>query len=296
MDANSHAGGQAPIFQRDSARPATLRVWRRTAVAAVAILALGAGSFGTPEPASAVVISIPPIPIITGITISPTLVFLPVPTKDIIVTVADAVAAVKPGDNVVYTITVTNNWSAAVSGVPVLLNLPTSLSSAIWSCGGSPGAECAPGQTTKTGTGSINTIVSLPAQSGVAFTLSAQVAATATGTVDVTVTAPAPAAYGDVNNANNTATDSNSVTLPTTTTTTAASTTTTTTLPAATTTVAATTSTTKVLAPTTAAPTAPPPTAAPLTVVVTVIKVVTVRAKKRVVKKRVVKKTAVKKN
>ena len=274
---------------RRPARPSTVRAWRRTAIAAVAVLGLCAGSFGAGESASAVLIPIPPIPIITGITIPPTLIFLPVATRDIVVTVADALAAVKPGDNVVYTITVTNNWSAAVTGVPVLLNLPTSLSSAIWSCGGSPGAECAPGQTTKTGSGSINTIVSLPALSGVAFTLSAQVAATATGTVDVTVTAPAPVAYGDINNANNTATDTNTVTLPTTTTAPASSTTsttvTTTTAPAATTT-AATTTTTKPPAPTTAAPTSPPPTAAPLTVVVTVIKVVTWRPKKRVVKKK----------
>ena len=122
---------------------------------------------------------------------------------DLSVSKSDSRTMVAPGEDVTYTIVVSNDGPTAVDGVQVLDPLPAPLSSATWSCTAGPGASCI-----ASGTGGIDdTVVVLPAGGQVVYSLTATLPASATGTVVNTVTVSPPAGIVDPDVSNNVATD-----------------------------------------------------------------------------------------
>ncbi len=207
----------------------------------------------SPQPASAVLPTIPIITIPLGTIVLPTLV--PIAVQDISVGITDNVSALDQGSAVVTVITITNKWNVTATGINVLYSPPLSHTGSIWACTVSPGDSCG-GSTS--GSGAISRSINLGAGKSAVFTVSAAVVPTATGTINSTVTIVPPVSFGDNNSANNQAADTTSINPPATTTTVASTTTT-----AVATTIAATTTVPATAAPTVATTAAPPPTALP---------------------------------
>jgi uncharacterized repeat protein (TIGR01451 family) len=223
--------------------------------------------FGTPIPALPIA-TIPLTPILPIDVIIPPLWLLP--TKDVAVGITDDRTTAAPGDNLVYTITVTNKWSAPATGIAVLNSTPAGLGETLWSCTVPSGGSCGG---PVTGTGSINRNISLAAQTTAVFTVSAIVAGT-TSNISSLVTIVPPVGFGDNNAADNTASDVDTVQYPAASTTTAAPTPTlvpvpsTTTAPATTTPPPVIVSTPATTLPTSTIPPAAPTTAAPIVIVI----------------------------
>ena len=128
------------------------------------------------------------------------------PEADLSVTKTDGQTAAVPGEAVTYTIVVSSAGPSSVSGATVTDTLPASLQSATWTCSASAGSSC-----TASGSGSINDTVDLLAGGTATYTLTATVSAGATGTLANTATV-ASAGVSDPDLANNTATDTDTLT------------------------------------------------------------------------------------
>lgn len=133
---------------------------------------------------------------------------------DVAITKTDGQTSVYPGQALTYSIVVTNNGPGPVNGITVADTLPATLvsGSTTWTCSAvGTGASCP-----ASGSGSINTsAVNLPSGGTATFNLATVVANSATGTLSNTATAAVPAAtFTDSNTTNNTATDSEPITLP----------------------------------------------------------------------------------
>jgi uncharacterized repeat protein (TIGR01451 family) len=145
----------------------------------------------------------------TSGTVTPTLndvtvCYTVVPLPDLAITKTDGVATAIPGGSVTYTITATNtSASIAATGATVADSFPAVLT-CTWTCAGSGGGTC-----TAAGSGNINDTVNLPASAGVTYTATCGVAAAATGTLSNTATVTLA---GDPNSANNSATDTDTLT------------------------------------------------------------------------------------
>lgn len=127
------------------------------------------------------------------------------PQADLSITKTNGVSSVGQGQTTTYTITVSNAGPTAVSGASVQDALPDGVTSAVWSC--APAASCG----AASGTGDINTTVSLGVGGAATFTLTATVSPTATGSLVNTATVAVPAGAGDPNPANNSATDTDTI-------------------------------------------------------------------------------------
>jgi uncharacterized repeat protein (TIGR01451 family) len=125
---------------------------------------------------------------------------------DLAVTKTDGQTVVLPGQTVSYTITVTNSGPAAATGAAVRDILPSSLTSATWTCSASGSASCS-----ANGTGNINDTVNLPAGESATYTLSATLSGSAMGTLSNTATITAPFGLTELT-ANNSATDTDTIT------------------------------------------------------------------------------------
>jgi uncharacterized repeat protein (TIGR01451 family) len=131
-------------------------------------------------------------------------ILLPV---DLSITKTDGVTIVRRGDQVRYTIVVTNAGPNAVSSATVVDTFPSAISGTInWTCTTSGGATCGG---SGTGSGSINRTVSMPVGSTITFaTTSGSVSTSAAGTsLSNSATVTASTSYMDTNPANNAATD-----------------------------------------------------------------------------------------
>ena len=136
---------------------------------------------------------------------------------DLVVTKADnvggsssgAVGTAIPGQQMTYTIMVTNNGPSDVTGATIADSLPAGISSATFTAsatGGATGFKAS-------GSGSINdTAVNMPVGSTVTYTVTANVNSAATGTLSNTATASLPAGFTDPQPSNNSATDSDNLT------------------------------------------------------------------------------------
>lgn len=108
-----------------------------------------------------------------------------------------------PGNNIVYTVVVTNDGPSSVTGATVTDNVPSPLTNVTWTCAASSGSSC--GATTN-GTGNINTTVNLASGGTVTYTITALVPANATGSITNVATVAPPGTINDPDGGNNSST------------------------------------------------------------------------------------------
>ena len=131
------------------------------------------------------------------------------PTGDLAITKTDGQATEVPGTPVTYTIAVGNPGPSSMPGVSVVDTFPAAITGVSWTCVGvQGGASCA----APAGAGNIATTVTLPPSGVVNFTATGTIASTATGSLANTATVAAPAGSTDPNAANNSATDTDTLT------------------------------------------------------------------------------------
>ncbi|HYC94018.1 MAG TPA: DUF11 domain-containing protein [Thermoanaerobaculia bacterium] len=126
---------------------------------------------------------------------------------DIAVTKTDNATNVVAGTPVTYTIVVSNSAPIAVAGVNVADAFPPALTGVTWTCAPSAGSSCA-----GAGSGNLNQNVTLAANGSVTFTVTGTLAPAATGTLANSVNVTTPAGFVETNPANNSATDTSTIT------------------------------------------------------------------------------------
>jgi uncharacterized repeat protein (TIGR01451 family) len=129
------------------------------------------------------------------------------PQADLSAAKTDGQTTAIPGQLVTYTLTVANAGPADVSGATVSDVVPAALVGAAWTCAASPGSSC-----TASGSGSIDDTANILAGGMLTYTLTATVDPAATGTLDNTALVTAPGGVLDTDPANNSATDSDTLT------------------------------------------------------------------------------------
>src|SRR5437879_1015942 len=132
------------------------------------------------------------------------------PTADLSVTLTDGVTTVNAGTSVTYTIVVTNNGPGNATGATVSDNFPaifTGLTFTATQTGGASGF-------TAHGSGNINDTVTMPSGSAITYTATGTISPSApSGTLSDTATVTAPGSITDKKLTNNTATDTDTLTL-----------------------------------------------------------------------------------
>lgn len=111
-----------------------------------------------------------------------------------------------PGTMTTYTVRIRNLGPGAATGARIINTLPGILTSPTWTCAGTGGASCP-----ASGTGSINALVTIPANQEVVFTVTATINPAATGTLVNTVSAFSPPTINDPVLTNNLATDTDTL-------------------------------------------------------------------------------------
>lgn len=127
-------------------------------------------------------------------------------SADLAITVTDGVSSAVPGGTVTYTIVASNAGPSNVPSATVADTFPASLSNISWTVASAGGATAA----ASTGSGNINQAVTLPSGSSLTYTVTATVSASATGSLANTATISS--AISDPNTANNSATDTDTLT------------------------------------------------------------------------------------
>lgn len=123
---------------------------------------------------------------------------------DLAITKTDGSSIYTPGNNVTYTIVVSNNGPFGVQNAQVTDPLPTGITTANWTCGSATGgATCG----AASGSGAINTTANLPANGSVTYSLTLFAPSTFSGNLVNAATVTAPTGSPDSNTANNTASD-----------------------------------------------------------------------------------------
>ncbi len=122
---------------------------------------------------------------------------------DLGITVTDGVTEATPGGSVTYTINASNSSPLPATGATVADTFPAALT-CTWTCVGAGGGTC-----TAAGSGNINDTVNLPAGASVTYTASCTISAAATGTISDTATVSFAT---DPNPANNSGTDTDTLT------------------------------------------------------------------------------------
>ncbi|HSL17696.1 MAG TPA: S8 family serine peptidase [Methylomirabilota bacterium] len=125
-----------------------------------------------------------------------------VPSADLAVTKTDGLGFIMPGDQVTYTISVTNAGPSDAPGSLVSDVFPAELSGTTWTCAAAGGASC-----TAAGSGDIADTVSLPAGGSLVYTATGTLAASAAGTLANTATVAPAAGVTDPDPGDNSATD-----------------------------------------------------------------------------------------
>jgi uncharacterized repeat protein (TIGR01451 family) len=130
------------------------------------------------------------------------------PLADLSITKTDSQYTVNAGQTVTYTIQVGNSGPSDVTGAIVTDNYPMVLTNGRWLCTAFAGASCA----ASSGTGSINTTANLPVGSRLVFSAIGAVDLSSTGNLVNTASVAPPLGGIDPNGANNSATDSDTIT------------------------------------------------------------------------------------
>ena len=123
--------------------------------------------------------------------------------SDLSLSLSDGVATAVPGQNVVYTLVASNPGPGYIAVATVTDSFPSALNCS-WTSSASGGASGS-----SNGTGNLSDNLSLPAGSSVAYTISCAIDSAATGSLVNTATVDAYG--GDLNLANNSATDTNTL-------------------------------------------------------------------------------------
>lgn len=131
------------------------------------------------------------------------------PHADLVITKTDGLATAVAGQSVTYTIKASNLGPNAVTGATVADTFPASLTCS-WTCVGAGGGTCTAGPVA----GNINNAVNLPVGGSATYTAICTVSPSATGSLVNTATIAAPAGVTDPNGANNSATDTDTLTAP----------------------------------------------------------------------------------
>ena len=128
------------------------------------------------------------------------------PTADLVIvkTNGSGKSTYTPGEEMVYTITVTNNGPSFVTGATVIDDLPAAISFAEWTASITTGTGVV---SAASGTGSINETVNLAPGAVATFLVSARVSSTATGNLVNTAQLLVPEGVIDPNPGNNESTD-----------------------------------------------------------------------------------------
>ncbi len=130
------------------------------------------------------------------------------PNTDLAVTKTDGAGTETPGTTVTYTVTVSNQGPADVSGATVTDVLPASISGASWTCSVAP-ADGACG--TASGSGNVSTIVDVRAGASATIVVTGTISPAATGTLVNTASASVPPGWTDPIPGNNSDTDTDTL-------------------------------------------------------------------------------------
>ena len=131
------------------------------------------------------------------------------PAADLQVTKTNGTTSLVPGTATTYTVVVTNAGPSGANGAIVADTPPATLTGVTWTCVAAGGAVCPAGS----GSGAINaTVATFPASGSLTYSLTGTVAAGATGTLANTATVTAPGGVTDPTPANNSATDTDTLT------------------------------------------------------------------------------------
>ena len=130
------------------------------------------------------------------------------PQVNLAIAKTDGALSAVPGTPITYSIVVANAGPSEVTGATVADALPATLTNAAWTCTGTAGGVCGEAA----GTGALTTTVTLPPGATVTYTLTADIAAGASGTLTNTATVSAPVGVFDTNPADNSSTDTDTLT------------------------------------------------------------------------------------
>jgi uncharacterized delta-60 repeat protein/uncharacterized repeat protein (TIGR01451 family) len=130
-------------------------------------------------------------------------------SADLQIAKSDLRGTVSPGQNALYIIVVANDGPNAVTGAALVDALPANLINANWTCIAALSSSACP--VPASGTGNLNTLVDLPADTFMRFEVSATVNAAIGDTVINTATLTTPEGTTELDAGSNSATDQNSV-------------------------------------------------------------------------------------
>jgi uncharacterized repeat protein (TIGR01451 family) len=129
-----------------------------------------------------------------------------VPQADLAITKTDGITTAIAGTSVTYSIAASNNGPSDALDTTVTDTFPAALTDVTWECVGTGGGTC-----TASGSGNIDDSVNLPPGARVTYTASATLSPSATGNLANTATVAAPADVTDPDPANNSATDTDTI-------------------------------------------------------------------------------------
>jgi uncharacterized repeat protein (TIGR01451 family) len=122
--------------------------------------------------------------------------------------VTDGKSSIAAGQKDTYTIKVSNAGPSNVTGATVVDNFPGVFTGVTFTATGTNGAS----GFTASGTGNLNDTLTLPATSSVTYKATGKVSSSASGSVSNTATITPPSGANDPNSANNSATDTDTIT------------------------------------------------------------------------------------
>ncbi len=132
-------------------------------------------------------------------------------TANLSITKTDGQSSAAPGSTLTYTIVAANAGPNAVAGAAVTDSFPAAFTSESWTCTATAGSSCS----AASGSGNINTTVNLANGGSATITATAVLSGSASGSVANTATVAAPAGTTDPNTSNNSATDTDTIVIPT---------------------------------------------------------------------------------
>ncbi len=111
------------------------------------------------------------------------------PRVSLSLTKTDGRNSVNPGQNIAYSIVVTNNGPSAVNGVNLIDNFPAELTNISWTCTATPGSSCSASGIIP---GNVNTLLNLVPGGSATVTANATLRTNVTGTLSNTASITSP--------------------------------------------------------------------------------------------------------